>query len=277
MSHDCGLCGAVESRPLFVKDQVPYFECRTCGFRFSRPGKNPNAAESLADYEAAYLQYLEDQPADRSNHRQLLEWIRRSRDVSAGDVLDIGCGSGKFVRFLRSQGVSAIGAEPSAPLFERYLAGQPHFAQGAAEELPARGRRYGAVMLLDVIEHVPSPRETLAAARDLLSVDGRIFLSTPDVGSLHARLSGRHWHFYNKYHLSYFSARSLASAAAELGLRVVSIDHFGKRFPLGYLLRYGRDFIADRRASARSESSFLDAIDVPLNLHDILYACLQRL
>lgn len=277
MSGDCDLCGGAQSRPLFVKDGAPYFECRNCGFRFSRPERNPNAAGLLSDYEDAYLQYLEDHPADRANHRQVLGWIRRSTDVSRGDVLDIGCGSGKFVRFLRGAGVSAFGVEPSAPLFERYLAGQPHFTRGTAEEMAARGKRYAAVTLLDVIEHVPSPRATLAAARDLLAAEGRIYLSTPDAGSLAARLCGRRWHFYHKYHLSYFSPLTLASVAAELGLRVVSVDHFGKRFPLSYLLRYGRDFFVGKRASAPRKASLLDGVEVPLNLHDILYACLERL
>lgn len=276
MSFACDLCGAPDSRPLFFKDGAPFFECRDCGFRCSKPERNPNAAGRLSDYEDAYLRYLEDHPADRSNHGQVLGWMRRSRDGAVGDVLDIGCGSGKFTRYLREEGISAFGTEPSAPIFERYLAGRAYFTRGSAEEAAARQKRYAAVTLLDVIEHVPSPRATLAAARDLLAPGGLIFLSTPDAGSLAARVCGRRWHFYNKYHLSYFSPRTLTALAAELGLRTASIDHFGKRFPLSYLLSYGRNFVAGRRASVPRAPSILDEVAVPLNLGDILYAVLER-
>ena len=259
-----------------MKNGSVFFECARCGFRFYRPERNPNDQDDLDEFEDAYRQYLEDHPADRANHRQVLGWMRAHAAALGSEALDIGCGSGKFVRFLRANGADASGVEPSAPLFERYLSKEACFRRTSAEALAAEGKCFTAVTLLDVIEHVESPRAMLRAARDLLAPGGRLFLSTPDVGSVAARAAGPRWHFYNKYHLSYLSPRTLEAVCEREGLRVVSVAHFGKRFPVGYLLRYTRDFLFGGRPQSARKASFLDDVHVPLNLYDVMYACLER-
>lgn len=271
----CDLCGAGETRRLFIKDGSPFFECASCGFRFSRPVVNPNYHEALRDYEESYLQYLEDHPADELNHRRMLAWVRRLAPAGGGEMLDIGCGSGKWVRALRARGVPAVGIEPAAALFGRYLSKEPCFKCVTAEALAATdAHSYATITLWDVLEHVESPRAMLSAVRGLLAPGGRLFVSTPDVGSAVARLAGRHWHFYNKYHLSYLSPRTLEALGRQVGLRVVETAHPGKRFPAGYLLRYGRDFLLGRMNYAARRPSVLDRVSIPLNLFDIMYVCL---
>ena len=276
MKASCDLCGLVEARRIFVKDEAPFYACPSCGFRFSRPAVNPNYHEALGDYEESYLQYLEDHPADELNYRALLEWIRLSAGTAGGEILDVGCGSGKFVRYLRAQGVPAAGIEPAAALYGRYLAKEPWFRCLTSGALAATdARRYATITLLDVIEHVESPSAVLSSVRDLLAPGGRIFLSTPDVGSAAARIAGKHWHFYNKYHLSYLSPRTLETLGRRIGLRVVETAHLGKRFPAGYLLRYARDFFLGRKNYAARRPSVLDRVSIPLNMFDIMYVCLE--
>lgn len=44
--------------------------------------------------------------------------IRRfGGSLADGSIFDVGCGSGKFVRFLRSRGIEAYGVEPAEALF----------------------------------------------------------------------------------------------------------------------------------------------------------------
>lgn len=278
MNISCHLCGGAGPRPIFAKEGVPFYACADCGFRFSRPATNPNYHEVVEDYEGSYLQYLEANAADEANHRAVLDWIRRAGGAVADGMLDVGCGSGKFVRFLRAQGVPASGIEPAAALYRRYLAGDPIFRCVAADELAATDpRRYSAITLLDVIEHVESPLSVLTSARGLLAPGGRIFLSTPDVESAFAFVCGRRWHFYNKYHLSYLSPRTLEMLCRRIGLRVAEVKHIGKRFPAGYLLRYARDFLTGGKEHPVPQRSIIDRISIPLNLFDIMYVCLEKM
>src|SRR5262245_40526393 len=99
-ARPCAICQSDRHALLFVKRGVEYRECRHCGFRFSRPDSNPNLTNAIADFETAYLKYLEPDPADGVNFAWLLAWMERFRPIRGARVLDIGAASGKLVRHL---------------------------------------------------------------------------------------------------------------------------------------------------------------------------------
>jgi len=261
----CPLCGGVTAIA-FRKDAVDYFGCSGCGFRFSRQPTNPNLSQRLDEFESAYVQYLGDDPADEPNFAALL----RSLSVPAPATwLDVGCGSGKFVRYLRRQGFDAEGIEPSSALFDHFLAREPFFHRDLAA---VAGKRFAIVSALDVIEHVDDPVPFLASLRDVSEPTGTIVISTPDISGLTVRVLGRRWHHYNRYHLSFFSPATLDDAAGRAGLRVCSISHPWRRRSLGYSVRYLFDF-GLRRDPPRLARQ-LDRAQFPINLGDILLATL---
>jgi 2-polyprenyl-3-methyl-5-hydroxy-6-metoxy-1,4-benzoquinol methylase len=258
-----------------VKDRVAYAECRTCGFRCSSPDVNPNLANTIDDFEDAYLRYLQPDPADAANFQSLTGWMARFGPVQGARLLDVGAGSGKLVREFRAHGTAAEGLEPSQALFERFLAGDAAFTCGMLDGIVAAGRPpYDVVTAFDVVEHVAEPSAFLSDVAAVLKPGGRFYVSTPDAGSLMARALGRHWHFYSPYHLSYFSPRTLAAAAARHGLQLSGVSHRGKLRSLGYVFRYAAEFIGGRRAprwAARFDSWYL-----PINLFDVMYLCFRR-
>jgi 2-polyprenyl-3-methyl-5-hydroxy-6-metoxy-1,4-benzoquinol methylase len=259
----CGAGAAIA----FEKDAVGYFDCSACGFRFSRQTTNPNLDQDLEQFESAYLQYLGDDPADDANFSALL------RSVAApprATWLDVGCGSGKFVRYLRRHGFDAEGVEPSAALFDHFLSDEPFFHRDLAA---VAGRRFAVVSALDVIEHVGDPVAFLAALRDAAEPTGTIVLSTPDIAGLTVRALGKRWHHYNRYHLSFLSPATLDDAARRAGLEVRSVTHPWRRRSLGYSVRYLCEF-GLRRDAPRLAQRF-DRIQLPVNLGDILLATLS--
>lgn len=263
----CPLCGDEDAALAFDKDAVEYFDCTVCGFRFSRQPTNPNLAQELGQFEAAYLQYLGDDPADEMNFAGLL----RRLSVPAGATwLDVGCGSGKLVRHLRRHGYDAEGVEPSAALFDRFLTDEPFFHRDVAA---VTGRRFAVVSALDVIEHVADPVTFLRSLREAAEPAGRIIVSTPDVGSAAARALGKRWHHYNRYHLSFFTPATLDRAARQAGLHVDSVSHPWRRRTLGYTTRYLFDF-GLRRTPPRLARG-LDRVHIPINLGDVLLATLS--
>jgi SAM-dependent methyltransferase len=99
-----------------------------------------------------------------------------------------------------------------------------------------------AVTCWDVIEHVPDPRSALERLRGRLKPGGRLFLSTPDAGSLLARLLGRRWHYLDPLqHINVFSRKNLEDTLARCGFRVLRVGSLGHRYRLRYVfdrLRY---------------------------------------
>lgn len=275
MAPDCPLCRASNAAPSFRRAGIPYFSCATCRFRFSLPERNANLENGLADFEDAYLQYLRPDPSDVANFEALRDWMERFRPLAGTRLLDVGCGGGKLVRFLRERNVEAYGLEPSRALYDHFLAREPGFFAGFAGDFaPGWSRPFDVVTAFDVVEHVADPIRFLRDLARLVEVGGHVFVSAPDVGSVLARITRSRWHYYDRYHLSYFSRRTLERAAAATGFEVLGFDHLGRRKPVGYLVRYLCDFVLGRRPPRWV--SALDRVSLRVNLFDTIYAAFRR-
>jgi SAM-dependent methyltransferase len=135
---------------------------------------------------------------------------------------------------------------------------------------PFASQRFDAVTLWDVLEHLPDPHAAVAEVARLLRPGGRLVLTTGDVGSLAARLSGSRWHLYTiPEHLFFFSRRSLRLLLAAHGLRVESERAESAVYTLGYLVERLRKTLLGR--AARQRGAWPGAqLPIPLNLLDIV-------
>jgi SAM-dependent methyltransferase len=194
--------------------------------------------------------------------------------LQSARLLDVGAGSGKLVRYLIGRGVLARGLEPAHPIFDRFLKGDPAFTCAMLRDYrSADGRPMDVVTAFDVLEHVADPASFLGDISAQLKPGGLLFISTPDVGSLAARLFGRRWHFFSPYHLSFFSKRTLVAAAGARGFSLVDFRRRGRLRSVGYMVRYAAEFIGGGRAPEWARR--FDDWYLPVNLFDTMYACLR--
>jgi 2-polyprenyl-6-hydroxyphenyl methylase/3-demethylubiquinone-9 3-methyltransferase len=100
------------------------------------------------------------------------------------NILDIGCGGGLVCEPLSRLGAEVTGIDPGP---ENIEAAKAHASdQGldityevtTAEELAARGQNHDAVLLLEVVEHVPSVPAFLKTVAPLVKPGGIMILST---------------------------------------------------------------------------------------------------
>jgi len=97
--------------------------------------------------------------------RQLLE--RVWAPVHAQRVLEVGCGTGSFLRWLSDRGHAVTGVEPSWELVreaQRRLPEKISVHHGFAEDLPFSDNEFDTVALITTLEFVEKPREALAEA-----------------------------------------------------------------------------------------------------------------
>jgi SAM-dependent methyltransferase len=275
IERTCPLCGSRRTALLFRKQQTDYRGCAACRFRFATPTVNPNLANTLDEYEAAYLQYLAPDDSDAANLGSLCQWMEQFAALRGSRLLDVGAGSGKLVRFLRARGVDAQGIEPSRALFDRFLSEDPAFSCVMLDDhRSSAAGTFAVVTAFDVVEHVPDPVGFLDDVAAMLEPGGVFFGSTPDVGSFTARAFGRRWHFYYPYHLSYFSRRTLVHAAELHGLRMVDCRHRGRVRSIGYVVRYAAEFIGNAAPPAWARR--FDDWYVAVNLFDTMYFAFRR-
>jgi 2-polyprenyl-3-methyl-5-hydroxy-6-metoxy-1,4-benzoquinol methylase len=275
MQINCPLCTSTEVKYTFKKRGLPFFKCAQCRFVFQHNNDNPNFQNNLSDFETAYLNYFEPSGADKKNHNSLLQWIQKNKPGAGCQLLDIGSGSGKFVNFMNTKGYKSFGIEPSVPVYNHFL------TTNSVSECTtvinyinkAPGNSFDIITAFDVLEHIKDPVEFLTGIVSLLHRDSLLFISTPDVGSFHRKISGKYWHYFNKYHFSFFSKETLRLAAKKAGLELVNVSHRSRYFQLKYIRQYFYNFILAKKTSYSSSGN---GMIVPLNLFDIMYCVLRK-
>jgi len=129
-------------------------------------------------------------------------------------------------------------------------------------------------VLLDVIEHVPDPQETLTLCRRYLNTDGIVAITTGDFASLYARLAGPHWRLMTPpQHLWYHTPESMRRLGRSLGLTLEAYDHPWKLVPLSLIAFQLRRMLAGNRPVAGRGSQ----IGIPVNTFDAMRCVFRKL
>lgn len=149
--------------------------------------------------------------ADTDLHERAIERLRGAV-VPGARIADVGCGQGAFSLRMADDGYDVTGLDV-VPAAEQQAAGSfayhevDLFEPSAREAfLHAHGNTFDAVVLLEVIEHVRDPWETLSFAHRLLRPGGTLLLSTPNITSFFSRfrfLTGGRFHQFEPADLSY--------------------------------------------------------------------------
>jgi SAM-dependent methyltransferase len=120
----------------------------------------------------------------------------RTQMPSSGLVIDVGCGRGITVEYLRRHGVNAIGVDtgiprPIVPAVQPFL----QLGQDARGLPPELRRDVRGLLLLDVLEHVPEPAVFLASLAEAFDACAAVVITVPARQEL--------WSNYDEYYRHY--------------------------------------------------------------------------
>lgn len=214
----CGLFGLVDfhksceearGKKLALSGFAVYYRrCARCGFVFSSDFDGWELEDFQryiynADYGLVDPDYAEARPV--GNARLVTESFAGSREQMR--ILDYGGGAGLLAERLREQGFRAETYDP----FSEFI------------QLPAG--RFDLVTCFEVMEHVPRPRETVAAMVGLLKDEGAILFSTLVQPKDFARVGLGWWYAAPRNgHISLYTTAALARLFGEVGMKVVSFS-----------------------------------------------------
>ncbi len=225
----CALCGREDARALLhgrdVRRGLPgsfaVVRCPGCGLAFVNP--RPTRDGIARYYPPDYAPHRAGPPTRRE---ALYYRLFRTPPVPPGSrVLDVGCGGGRYLLFLRARGYRVAGVEPNAgvarELRERF--GLETFAGELCDvALPAAS--FDAVTFWWVLEHTHDPLASLREAHRLLRPAGSLVVALQNFASLARHLFGADWHHLDlPSHLYQFEPRTLARALEQTGFRVVRL------------------------------------------------------
>jgi len=186
--------------------------------------------------DAASDDYIEEETGQRATARRALERIE-AHTPRRGTLLDLGCWVGFLLAEANARGWGAVGVEPSefASAYARERLGLD-VRTGELLSMPFEPDSFEAVVMGDVIEHLPVPAEALTRVRGLLSDGGVVWLALPDAGSAVARILGRRWWSVIPTHVQYFTRRSIAELLRRSGFEILDIGTAPKAFTVRYYL-----------------------------------------
>ncbi|HEX6748139.1 MAG TPA: class I SAM-dependent methyltransferase [Longimicrobium sp.] len=212
---------------------VRIVRCAACGFG------QPEALPALPDYfgrmydQRWSAEWMETEFTSGYKDlifRKVIEGLERL--VPQRTLLDLGAHVGRLIHVAAERGWAAEGVElnPSTAAYAQKATGLPVHRMDA-RELAQEGRRFGAVTLIDVLEHIPQPVVALEAARTVLEPGGWIAVKVPHgrvqlrKEELRARLSRgyRATVADNLVHVNHFGVRSLRRALENAGFADVRI------------------------------------------------------
>ncbi len=241
----CPACETPPRRTLRLRNGAPLQQCPRCLLAWwDWPGFDPAAFYDQTYFQSAdtpkgYDDYAALEAGLQRTARARLRRIARCRSTGSSPprLLDVGCGTGTFLDVARRAGWEVYGLEVSAYAAEQARRRGLNVTGASADDMRLEVSAYDCVTLWDTLEHVRDPVGVLRTAGRALRPGGVLALSTGDITSLCARLTGARWHLFNlPEHLYFFSPAALARLLARAGCQMVQITREVNWLPVAYLL-----------------------------------------
>ena len=260
----CLICESTDSRILHKFVDWRIIRCKACKLLYIHP--LPSTAQLIDDAEKAHSgrgkeeiqnyfrahNILNNKDAVIKEFTEILELLER--EVQGRRLLDIGSGDGTFgaLAIQRGWDVTALDFSKNAALHAR----KAYNLETVTNEFPCEElqnqNKFDAITMLDFLEHVRNPKDSVAEANRLLKEGGLLFVNSPNHRSLlcwSIDIVGRLpvktirellQKYYCIAHISIFEQKSLANLMKQSGLCVESVGQNSPIIERFFLPKYLR-------------------------------------
>ena len=148
-------------------------------------------------------------PSDNPLHQRLLKPYISAQEWIKGDLLEIGCGEGRGIKYLLPsvRSYTAIDKIESAIRGLRHRFPKAKFVSGHLPPLPFSDSSFDSIVTFQVIEHIQDDGFFLKEIRRVLRVGGIALITTPNRLLSLSR---------NPWHVREYTAEELTSLAGEV-------------------------------------------------------------
>jgi 2-polyprenyl-3-methyl-5-hydroxy-6-metoxy-1,4-benzoquinol methylase len=233
----CPSCGSAAIRFKFdctdnsvSKERFPVWECDSCTLRFTQNFPEENEIGRYYNAEA-YISHTDSQKGliNRVYHvvrdytmKRKLKLVERVAPKSKGKLMDIGAGTGMFLKTMKDAGWEVKGLEPDASAREKARALHSIDLHDASELFVLR-EKFDVITMWHVLEHVHRLHEYLNEIKSSLHKDGRLIIAVPNYTSADASHYGQDWAAYDvPRHLYHFSPASMEKLLLKHGMKILT-------------------------------------------------------
>jgi len=224
----------------FTKEEFNVSYCESCSFVFTNP--IPLESKIGTYYETEdYLSHT----SDSKNPISLI--YNKVRDInlnskfnilnkykSKAKALDIGCGTGEYLNYLKTRGWDVLGIEPNSKA-RNFINNNHKFDVQDISELEKLGKlSFDAISMWHVLEHVYDINERMQTIHRILKNDGIAIIALPMIDSPDSIKFGKYWAGLDlPRHLHHFSSDTFTKLANNNNFDVV--DYIPMKFDSYYV------------------------------------------
>lgn len=174
----CRACSSSHYRPYLEGRGYTVVRCQDCGLLYVNPQPSLRELEEYyADYDLGEQWVSGEERFNRGVGKIILRFKK------GGSAMDVGCGPGNFLCWLREAGFRVFGVEPSerGSNHAKSVHGIETF-RGTVEAFLATGTKaeFDVITILNVLEHLKDPGSVLLQLQKLLRRDGILVIGVPD-------------------------------------------------------------------------------------------------
>lgn len=243
----CPLCGTLPFRPLYtVRDRLDpnvaqaksppqdktyqIVTCSSCGFLYLNP--RPTAWELQRYYQTESYDPHRRRGGGAVGHlfrlmRPLsIRWkeAKVNKAKTKGILLDIGCGTGEFLRHMSDCGWDSIGVEMDEKAAKAAESIGCTVIVGDPAEVHLPESNFDLITLWHSLEHLPGLTGTADNISAALKSGGKLAVALPNPDSLDARHYGARWAAWDApRHLYHFRPRDLQALMQPRGLQLIKM------------------------------------------------------
>lgn len=224
----CKLIGQLPARTEFAGKRIEHalsggalYRCRTCSLKFRYPIFGRDTYQLLYDNEFFEAWKVDE---DRQDQSLVLQHLRNNI-ANGAKVLDVGCYTGDLLGRLGGQ-FEKYGVEVNTVAADIARRSAHAIVWNGLDEIPP-DQRFDAILAVDVIEHMPSPRRFIESLSQKLEDGGVLILSTGDGNNFLWEILGANW-WYCSYaeHIAFISERWLKYHSRAIGLIPARVSRF---------------------------------------------------
>lgn len=203
--------------------------CADCSLTFLNPMYSDEELRSL--YPKDYYAYQNSPPAPRwkAALKKLLGYWHGTKEPpfsKPGRFLDIGCGNGQFVAFMRAKGWDACGVEMNQIAADAGRTKGLKIFCGSIEDAGFLSDSFDYVRASHSLEHMAHPHRAVAEIERILKPEGQLLVAVPNTRSLPARIFGRYWwHLCAPVHTFGYCPVTIEELLHQHGLRIVRLQY----------------------------------------------------
>ncbi|WP_194976304.1 methyltransferase domain-containing protein [Aquiflexum lacus] len=211
------------------KENFLLCQCRTCKLIFTNP--RPGLEEIGKYYESK--DYISHQNKSNNLTNFLYKIVRKITikskvklinriNPSKGKLLDIGCGTGYFLKEAMRQQWKVTGIEPNP--IAREITHQKKIKVFESLEEIKKDKKFDIITLFHVLEHIHDLRKTGKSLAKQLKKYGTLIIAVPNVKSFDSHYYDTNWAAYDvPRHLYHFDIDSMERFATEIDMKIVEI------------------------------------------------------